>query len=642
MAVDFGVKRDQISRYAGIPWEQMNPMQREAATRQYNQIYDNQGNQIGAFQPYNPNAPAAGQAIGGADNVGNFMVANHPGGGVTNAPGGEGGAGGTGYGGDVYGAGLEWLDNVLDSGALDNPSEYLTNVFNDLDSGGDGVSWQPPGESNLGGDWLQQAAGQSNQFVQDNWAQQQQLLQGLSDDLTPALQNLRDMYDQGVQVSNDFNQVQSQLTQNLMNSGQAIRDEYAQTYQPMVQQMQQDAANYATPERMRAGMGEAASEAARAQDAQRESAMRNLESYGIDPSQTRHQAIDASMRAQDAATRAAAANQEAARIDDTGWTRRQDALQAGINAQGMLTDAAMLDQAAGGMNQAQLQGNLQSQQELRNNLLQQLDINQLQAQYGAAWQDVANIMIDNQLQQMGLELDRRQGMDQWDMQSSALQQDWAQHQDALGLDRDRLRLGAAGAIADDQYRRYGLGFQAAGMGQDQDQFNRTLDFNRWAREGDWENAIQRANISADAQNQSSTMDAISGIAGVGLSLIPGLRSGGHVEGQGPAIPTGRSRNTLHASGPAINAAGGGHIQGPGGPKSDAIPARLSNDEYVIPAEIVKKKGTDFFDNLVIKQQAELASKQRNMGIAPPQQITDTPRSGPGIPANPQAIPMGAR
>ena len=44
-------------------------------------------------------------------------------------------------------------------------------------------------------------------------------------------------------------------------------------------------------------------------------------------------------------------------------------------------------------------------------------------------------------------------------------------------------------------------------------------------------------------------------------------------------------------------ASGGFVSGSGGPKSDSIPARLSNGEYVIPADVVSKYGTAAFDAL---------------------------------------------
>lgn len=45
-------------------------------------------------------------------------------------------------------------------------------------------------------------------------------------------------------------------------------------------------------------------------------------------------------------------------------------------------------------------------------------------------------------------------------------------------------------------------------------------------------------------------------------------------------------------------AGGGLVLGAGGPRDDAILARLSNNEYVIPADIVRRHGVAFFDQII--------------------------------------------
>jgi lambda family phage tail tape measure protein len=59
------------------------------------------------------------------------------------------------------------------------------------------------------------------------------------------------------------------------------------------------------------------------------------------------------------------------------------------------------------------------------------------------------------------------------------------------------------------------------------------------------------------------------------SSISGLSSGGFVGGDG---------------GGSVNAATGGLIRGPGSATSDSIPARLSDGEYVVNADAVKKIG----------------------------------------------------
>lgn len=63
----------------------------------------------------------------------------------------------------------------------------------------------------------------------------------------------------------------------------------------------------------------------------------------------------------------------------------------------------------------------------------------------------------------------------------------------------------------------------------------------------------------------------------------------------------------------------GVVRGPGTATSDSIPAMLSKGEYVIPEDVVRKKGIDFFDKLLAKHhtpahEQKLAEKQRTFGI----------------------------
>jgi hypothetical protein len=93
---------------------------------------------------------------------------------------------------------------------------------------------------------------------------------------------------------------------------------------------------------------------------------------------------------------------------------------------------------------------------------------------------------------------------------------------------------------------------------------------------------------------NAQMGAIAGLAGAagtyyGLSnRPPGKADGGEIH-----------------SGP-------GHVKGPGGPVDDKVPAMLSNGEYVIPADVVKAKGVEFFDKLKAKYHTPAA--QQRMGL----------------------------
>lgn len=87
---------------------------------------------------------------------------------------------------------------------------------------------------------------------------------------------------------------------------------------------------------------------------------------------------------------------------------------------------------------------------------------------------------------------------------------------------------------------------------------------------------------------------------------------------------------------------GGEIEGPGGPKDDAIPANLSDGEFVIPEEVVRRKGTEFFDKLIEKVKTENREREQNaqvfgdaMAVPPPEAV-----SPEGMPNPPQGIPAG--
>jgi hypothetical protein len=52
--------------------------------------------------------------------------------------------------------------------------------------------------------------------------------------------------------------------------------------------------------------------------------------------------------------------------------------------------------------------------------------------------------------------------------------------------------------------------------------------------------------------------------------------------------------------PGDMASGGGKVKGPGTGTSDSIPIRVSTGEYVIPANVVRMKGKEFFDSMLEK------------------------------------------
>ena len=72
---------------------------------------------------------------------------------------------------------------------------------------------------------------------------------------------------------------------------------------------------------------------------------------------------------------------------------------------------------------------------------------------------------------------------------------------------------------------------------------------------------------------------------------------------------------------------GGETRGPGGPTGDGIPAQLSDGEYIIPEEVVRRKGTEFFDKLIVKTKEDMKGREEDaqvtqhaMALPPPEAL----------------------
>lgn len=251
------------------------------------------------------------------------------------------------------------------------------------------------------------------------------------------------------------------------------------------QQFYDTVAGYDTPERRASESAAAQAEVASQMDAARENALRRLESYGVDPSQTRSAALDSGIRIEEAKQKALAA---------TGARR-------GVEERGM-----------------------------------------------ALQRDVAG-------DQAGL-------MSEWDTPRGM---------DTGAIFGDAVAQGAQGAAA-------------------------------LLKQGQNEQAQERA--------QGSGLG--SALGGIGGAIFGG--------------PAGASIGS--AIGGALGGiAEGGEIEGPGGPKDDAIPANLSDGEFVIPEEVVRRKGTEFFDKLIEKVKTENREREQKaqvwgdaMAVPPPEAI----------------------
>ncbi len=168
-------------------------------------------------------------------------------------------------------------------------------------------------------DALQAQSAQSAKISQDqlNWAKQQ--------------------YNDNLPYTNE---VKDKLLQSLNeNTANAEKDRarYEQVYQPIEDAAVKDANTYASPENMARMRGRAMGTVGAAFDAAGDSARRNLESFGVDPSSTRMQALDVGVKTQRAAALAAAGNNSDLATENTQRQLQQNMINVGKGYPGQVT-----------------------------------------------------------------------------------------------------------------------------------------------------------------------------------------------------------------------------------------------------------------------------------------------------------------
>lgn len=130
-----------------------------------------------------------------------------------------------------------------------------------------------------------------------------------------------------------------QLDQQTEDANRA-RERYRSLFEPLEEQLAQDAQDYATPERQEHEAGKAEADVA-AQFAQaRQAAQDRLEAYGVDPSSTRAGALDLGTRIAEAAAQSSAGNQARTQVENTGRALRSEAINVGRGYPGQISNSA--------------------------------------------------------------------------------------------------------------------------------------------------------------------------------------------------------------------------------------------------------------------------------------------------------------
>lgn len=365
-----------------------------------------------------------------------------------------------------------------------------------------------------------------------------------------------------------------------VNDANAATDRayYMQTYRPLEQQAIDDIKNVTSEGYKDNQRGRAVSGVTQQFDAQRDNATQQLESYGIDPSSTRYAALDMGMRTTQAAATAAAANNSDLQVDAQGRAMRSDAINTGKGYPSSIAASyATANQSGAGAQAGINSGNATSQ--------------------GAASTGYAGGSATGSL-----------------------------YGGATNMYN-------AGTNAGGTYGNLmGTGPQWAGIG------NQSIT--------NWGNTLNNS-----YQNQMANFNASGGGLGALLGFagaIPGLAEGGMVDGCAEGgIPA-------NVSGPPAGIPAG--AAGPGGPSgvgrtvplsaspsrgaiTDDVSARLEPGEFVVPQDVVRWKGEEFFQKTIntarqAKQGATAKPQARPAIQGPPAFVTARPNqmgAGGGIP-----------
>lgn len=282
------------------------------------------------------------------------------------------------------------------------------------------------------------------------------------------------------------------------------RSRYEDTFRPLEDSFIKEAEGYDTTERRDMEAGRAMADVGASFDASRRSALQRLESYGVDPSQTRNAALDVGVRTAEAAAKAGAGTNAQRQVENTGRALRSDAVNLGKGLPSQVASSyagasGTGSQAVGGANSTTATG---------------------AAAAGAA--------------------------------------------------------GQFGALALQGYGQ-GAGIRTQGYQNQQQQWQAGQD-----QTMGWVNAA--AGVAGMFMADGGKVDEIETAPGQFLQprqAVPFTSNG--------MVDTG---------------------MGDGSGIDDSVPAQISDGEYVIPADVVKIKGTEFFDRLVEKYHKPAAQQRQ--------------------------------
>lgn len=501
--------------------------------------------------------------------------------------------------------------------------------------------------------------------------------------LAPQMMNwAQGVFGQTSQVTNQAVQNFFDTSQKMSGFAQGLTDQYNNLFAPENAQLIQDANTFASEPRMRADMGQAGATASQAGDQAIKNSEANLMSYGIDPSAGRYAALDKAAAVQNAANVAGAMNTQRNADIATGQKLRSEAVQVGSLLPSAVTNASNTAiQANTGASNASLANantgaNLMSLADKylstamglklppvgQNSVSHGSSMNTSQSQdpsrsggggggsggggYGGGGNPYGNSGPAWMPNHTGYQPDGGAGYNPGphiiSMQpgSSTQNQDGIDWQNALGDQSLNTDTGMAHSLDGTDWGQWTNPNQADGTtygggGYDQGTYGGLPSV---TGQSDLGNITYdpSANQSSVGDTWGNTYDQPSdpGVFDTGSSAIDTYGGAGGGLPDYSQMPDYSSMDTSGGySDPSMGFAGGGPVPQSASPSAGrrvddvpaqlpgGAPARLNADEFVLPRDVAKWKGQEFFHKLIAQSRANMAQMQAQTQAAPKPMMT---------------------
>jgi hypothetical protein len=466
------------------------------------------------------------------------------------------------------------------------------------------------------------------------------------------------------------------------------RQRYQDIFQPIENDLIEDFTSYDSIERQESEAGKAVADVRTQFQAQRNNAEARLASMGIDPSQVRSAAIDKQSRLAESLGAASVANTRRENVRDKGRALRADAINIGRGLPSQAAQSYGLALQAGSSGVGNLNSTLGTQSNIANGAGQWG--NQALAGYGQSgnlqnsqWQNQFNLS-NSRNQMMGDIIGT--GLGAWATMSSKKTK---KNIKAIP-DKESLKQVKEGKNYEYEYKDgYGqpMGKHMGTLAEDENPAVRTMvnspkgkqmgiDLN--AKVARLEGAVREMSkkyadggpveTNEEFHKRHNRAKALASFGGGSMSKafskMVSLDQMLNAPDDPTEIDTPVTAPTPQAlpalqppSGMLTDAApsqmyqyrdggyvrmynDGGEVDGPGGPKEDLIPASLSDGEYVIPAEVVRRKGTDFFDKLLEQKGDAIQAHKAKNRYAERDAMIQEIDAAPVTPPSKQGVPLG--